>query len=563
MKATFELELKELEGLVASLQRGELTRTDFRAASVHYGVYTQRQAEKYFVRLRVPYGAISVEQLSALGKALDVLGPGRCHLTTRQGIEIHDLGVDQILPLLRALAEVGLVSHETGGSSIRSVMVCPHAGAGRNEPFDVTGYAALLTELFVRHPDFQKLPRKMKIGFSCCADDCSHSTLQDLGFQARLGDDGKPSFRVLAGGGTGALPRLGEELLAFLPADELAGFTEAFLRVFDRIGNRENRGRARVKFLIQELGIEAFRQEVLREWSVLRGKQYPAAAASVDERPCSNVEEPAAERSMEETDAFRTWLLATTKPQKGGEFRMVRVPVGSSGITARQLVTLSALARQFEVTVRTTPEQGLLLRWARERQLVNIHRALEAAGLVRRAVQIRLVTCPGSSACSNAFTNAPGLAQAIAAGLATAPDWRYLAGKLRLRISGCPNGCALHAVADIGLGGVARKNGNAWMPAYRVRVGGRESQEKPRFGNDLGLVPARSVPECVEDLVAYYVEHRKAQESFGELIERVGAEGVRAVAKKYQAEGLEQNGAIDWGETKQFRPRMAKTAGVC
>lgn len=314
-------ELDELSNLLTRLESGEWDRAKFRTQSVHYGVYPQRQPDEYFVRVRVPMGIISAAQLKALAVAADRWGQGECHLTTRQGVELHGLGLDSLLPLLRCVAEADLLSHETGGNSVRSIMACPHAGVGMNEPFDVTHYAALLTRCFLRHPEFQALPRKMKIGFSCCDRDCARTAVQDLGFQARAGAQGEHGFRVLVGGGTGAFPRIAQELFDFLPATQLVVFTEAFLRAFNRLGDRKNRHRARVKFLVQRIGLDGLRGEVQQELELLQqeGRSYPKPAPVNDAanvRTLNNGElgdRPAGEGHNQ--DDIQVWITTQTKPQ--------------------------------------------------------------------------------------------------------------------------------------------------------------------------------------------------------------------------------------------------------
>lgn len=571
------LELDELAVLIERLRRGELNRTEFRGHSVHHGVYTQRQPDLYFIRIRVPFGIISPAQLTRLADGIETHAQGACHLTTRQGVEVHDLSLDQIMPLLRMLAEAELLSHETGGNSVRSIMVCPHAGVGLDEPFDVTPHAELLTRCFVRHPDFQALPRKMKIAFSCCEEDCVRSFAQDLGFQARKNAKGEHGFRVLVGGGTGALPRLGQELMEFLPAEDVCGFTEAFLRVFNRLGDWQNRRRARLKFLVQSLGLETFREEVTREWTTLQREQksYPRVgqASSLTVHRASvprdsggkRPPEPADKMSAPHDTAFLSWIATQTQPQRQRGFKTIRVSLASGSVTANQLRQVAALSERLQLEIRTTPEQSFLLRWARDHHLREIYTALDDTHLLNRPAASRVVACPGSKACSNAYTNAPALAQAITASLAALPGPAVALGHLRIRLCGCSNGCGLHALADIGLEGMASRVQNDWFPVYRLWIGGRESQTHPRFAEDLGTVSAHHVPACVADLARHYLAHRRPDESLADMLRRVGTEPFAAFVKKHQLKQTldRRELAIDWGETGRYRPRGVNEAGVC
>ncbi len=570
MNENAKLELDELAALIDRLQRGELNRTELRGHSVHYGVYTQRQPELYFVRIRVPFGIISPAQLTRLADGIETHAQGACHLTTRQGIEVHDLSLDQIMPLLRSLAEADLLSHETGGNSVRSIMMCPHAGVGRDEPFDVTPYAELLARGFVRHPDFHALPRKMKIAFSCCEQDCVRTFAQDLGFQARRNANGECGFRVLVGGGTGALPRLGQELIDFLPVEQVCGFTESFLRVFNRLGDRQNRRRARVKFLVQSLGLETFRQEITREWAANGGQaSSPTVHGTSLPRDLGGKTPPEPADKMSaphpSDSAFFEWVATQVQPQRQRGFNMIRVSLACGSVTASQLRQLAALSEQLKLEIRTTPEQSFLLRWARENQLPQIYRALADARLLNRPAASRLIACPGSKACSNAFTNTPALAQAITARLAALPGAKAVLAQLRIRLCGCSNGCALHATADIGLEGVANRVQSEWFPVYRLWLGGRDNQAHPRFAQEVGAVPACHVPACVADVTGYYLANRRPEESLADLLDRVGTKPFAAFVKKHQLEQTldRRELAVDWGETGRYRPRAVNEPGVC
>lgn len=537
MNAIAAQELSELRDLIARLASGEWSRTDFRAKSVHYGVYTQKQTDRFFVRVRIPHGVISPAQIAALADAINAHARGTCHLTTRQGVEVHDLLVDEILPLLTALAEVNLYSHETGGSAVRGIMVCPHAGTQDEELFDITPHAARLTELFFRNPDFQSLPRKMKIGFSCCASDCAHTTFQDLGFQARINPRGEHGFRVLAGGGTGALPRLAQELFEFIPCEEVPLVADGFLRMFNRLGDRQNRSRARVKFLVQKLGIEKLREEVQQEIAKLRqsAQQYPELQTN------------------------------GVVPQRVQLVSNVQVTFAGGDVRANQLRSVAQLAESLGLEIRTTPEQAILFRRVPNLQLSEVRAALSKVGSTLPMAASRLLACPGASGCSNAFTHAPGVANALRAKLSAIRD-QNLVSHISIRVSGCMNGCGMHACADVGLEGIATRAGENWIPAYRVWVGGMESETMPRIGTDIGAVPARRVPECVVALLESYTEARRADESFGDFVERVGPAAFREIVARHAVHSAETDAAelaIDWSETARYQPRPGKAVGVC
>ena len=522
----FAQEFNELAALIDRLKQGELTRSELRSHTVHLGVYTQRQADRYFVRLRVPLGVLTAPQLTALAETAERWADGECHLTTRQGVELHNLPLNGILEALRELAGAGLSSHESGGNTVRGIVVCPHAGTNGNEPFDVTEYAARLNGHFLRHPDFQTLPRKIKIGLSCCIDDCAQTALHDIGFQARS-NAGQRGFRVLVGGGAGALPRLAQEFIEFLPASDLLIFTEAFLRMFNRLGDRQNRRRSRVKFLVEAIGLERLRAEVLGEWDALKtAKPWPA------EPPVS-------------------------PPSNAAPRSNLRVALPGGNITSSRLRQLAMLINQHALDLRITPEQEFLIRDLRADQLSQVRAILLEAGLVPKKDALHLTACPGSTACSNAFTNTLALADVLSQRLSDVTE------PLRIRVSGCTNGCALHVMGDIGLEGLAQRRDGALIPAYRLWVGGRAHQQQPSLAADLGIVPARRVADCVSDVMSLYHRERQLGELLSAVLHRIGVEPFAAVAERHPKSGDLHELATDLGEQTAYRSQKDDAATTC
>lgn len=521
-----ETDLQTLALLVEGLQRGELTRADFRSQSVHLGVYTQRQPDRYFVRLRLPLGQITPGQLNMLAEVAERWADGQCHLTTRQGVEIHNLALENLIPALAALAEASLSTHESGGNTVRGIVVCPHSNQAAAESFDVTPYANWLNRHLFRHPDFQTLPRKIKIGFSACSDDCSHTVLHDLGFQARMDASKQPGFRVLTGGGAGSLPRLGRELIEFLPAKELLIFTEAFLRMFNRLGDRQNRRRSRVKFLVESFGVERLRQEVFTERDALKLAQQ--------NRPAVDMPMPLSEQNFSD--------------------QTLRVVLSAGNIASSQLRCLAALAIQFNLSLRVTSDQNILLRNISAEHATIIQATLRNAGLKTEASSHRLTSCPGTSCCSNAFTNSAALAEAISCQLATDENSASAPGQpLRIRLSGCTNGCSLHVMADIGLEGLAQRREGGLVPAYRLWLGGRAHQQNPRLASDLGIIPARKAAECVCDVIGLYRRECQPGESVSQMLDRVGSQPFETIIQRqWQTEDIDAL-ALDVGATSPYR----------
>lgn len=522
----FAADLQTLTTLVERLQRGDLKRADFRSQSVHLGVYTQRQLDRYFVRLRLPLGHITPRQLNTLAGVVERWADGQCHLTTRQGLEIHNLALENLIEVLTALFRAGLSSHESGGNTVRGLVACPHAGQTPEESFDVAPYAVLLNQHLFRHPDFQTLPRKIKIGFSSCSNDCSHTVLHDLGFQARVDALKQPGFRVLIGGGAGSLPRLGRELLEFLPAKELLIFTEAFLRMFNRLGDRQNRRRSRVKFLVESLGVERLRQEIYSELATLK---------------CARRKWPVAN-------------LAATDSANRHSDTSLRVALPAGNIASGQMRCLAALGTQFGLGLSVTPDQGILLQHIPLQHISIIHADLNNAALTSEARSHHLTSCPGASCCSNAYTNSAALADEISHLLAAEDNGAPGSNEpLRIRLSGCTNGCALHVIADIGLEGLAQRREGGLIPAYRLWLGGRAHQQRPRLANDLGIIPARRAAECVRDVIGFYRRECQPGESVSQVLDRIGSRPFETIVQRqWQTDDIGTL-AMDVGATSPYR----------
>ncbi|MBI4025687.1 MAG: nitrite/sulfite reductase [Verrucomicrobia bacterium] len=565
-------ELAELKRLVERHQGGDLKRDEFRTHATHYGVYPQGQEKLYFLRIRVLCGMVSSEQLEELALVAHAWGDGKCHLTTRQGVEIHGVTVENIIPSLTSLASAGLISHESGGSSVRNIVLCPHAGIGPGEPFDVTDYADWLTRHLLRHSDYQKLPRKMKIGMSCCQADCGRTLVQDIGFQARVEKgSGLRGFRVAVGGGLGAHPRMGQILFEFAPADELLLVTDAILRVFDRMGERQNRRRSRLKFFIESAGIESFRRLVEEELARLKSSppSHPPLLSGIsngkEKRSGSSRFQKAIGQWTPNHQAYLRWRTGHVRSQQQSAWRMIDVRVPAGDFSVEQFKQIALIMRHHGLAARLAPGQTVLLRGARPEQLKEIHHALHTAGLDTLLVPVNLIACPGAAGCPNAFTNTRALIQALRLQIKIHEDFHEDTAELTIRVSGCMNGCSQHAVADIGFEGAARHHNTQWIPSYRVWLGGTADQETVRFGTKIGAVPARKAPALLADLMACYRKHRTGTELFGDTVHRTGVAPFCKLLEKHAASfDLRQKEMVqDWGAGQPYHPPRRAHAGVC
>jgi sulfite reductase beta subunit-like hemoprotein len=489
---------------------------------VRHGIYSLRgKAGQFIVRIRIPAGVLTAGQLETLATLTELSGWSEgAHLTTRQGIEIAGLPAAEIPAALEQLEAVGLTTLRTGGPFVRGVVACPFSGVAQDEVFDVTPFALAVDRYFREHADFQKLPRKIKISFEGCAHDHVRTLVSDIGVRAAR-RDGAKGFRITIGGGLGASPKTALVLEEFVSVEKLFTVLEAVLRVFNRHGYRENRARARLKWLLADWGIEKFREAVRAElkgadttWQTFSGR----LSEIVELKPAVGRGTKSAS-----TDAgFQTWRESNVHWQRQSGFAsvLIRCPLGD--LQPAQIRLIASAARQFAGGLRTTIEQNILLRWVPEDLLPELYESLQCNSLAgASAEQLPDITrCVGATACLMAITNPRPAAEAIITvlekELAADPSLR----ELRIRISGCPNSCGHHHASDIGLFGVSKNFHNRQVPHYALLLGGVSSAEA--FGARVLEIPALNVAQAVRQVVGFYQAERQAAESFPAFVSRVG-----------------------------------------
>jgi sulfite reductase beta subunit-like hemoprotein len=517
-----EAELQHFTREIAALQSGARDADDFKRFRLVNGVYGIRETtDRHMIRIKIRFGALTADQLDAIADAAERFTPLRlAHVTTRQCFQLHNVAQNELPAALRVLAARGLTSREACGNTVRNVTCCPLAGVAADEPFDVTPYADGVSAFFLRHPVGQNLPRKFKMAFEGCATDHARLAIHDLGFRAVV-RDGQRGFHVMVGGGLGAVPMSAQVLEEFLPVELLIPSIEAALRLFDRHGNRHDRNKARLKFVLKDRGLEEFRKQWLAEQKIARLTRSGAAnwdlPATVETAPpvpqCAPV--PGG-------PGFARWRETNCLPQQqAGYFTvLVRCPLGD--LTVAQMRGVAAIARRFTGgRLRTAISQNLLLRWVPESHVPNAFNELAALGLALPDAQRLpdITRCPGADTCQLAITHSRGLATALGEVL---PADAALQG-LALKISGCPNGCGQHAIADIGFSGCAKTVAGKSVEHYRIHLGGGTAPGRAWFGTVAGMVPAAQVPAAVAKLLVFYRDHRQVAEDFAGFVQRLGA----------------------------------------
>ncbi|UCC31309.1 MAG: sulfurtransferase TusA family protein [Phycisphaerales bacterium] len=548
--------LADLEKLAEQTRRfksGDISAVEYRSFRVPQGVYEQREAGTFMLRVRLPAGGILPHQMRTLAAVARKYGSGRVHVTTRQDVQIHDVLLEGIHPALVELHRgAGLSAKGGGGNTVRNITACPNAGVCEHEAFDVSPYVVALTEFMLADPASFRLPRKYKIAFSGCSADCVGATVNDLGFIAKHEADG-PGFAVYAGGGMGPHARVAELLEEFVPAADIFLVAEAVKRVFDKHGNRKNKQRARLRYLVEEKGLQAFKELYTDELARLREEDPPAP--ELRELPHRVSPDQAAVSAP--GDGFDIWRARNVCAQKQNRYYLVHVPLFLGELPADLLEYLSHVIEAYgEGMVRTTPSQNLVIRWVSEAALPELHHELAALDLADSPPPVlrETIACTGAATCKLGICRSQGLADAIRSELELCGLDLKDAVDLRLHINGCPNCCGRHPIASIGLFGAARRVGDRLVPYYVVQTGGRMGKGRTRLTEGREMVPARKVPQFLVEFLSifrksvYYPDFEAFLESEGREIAARTAAKHREVRPFTEDEGE----YFDWGEDKSF-----------
>jgi sulfite reductase beta subunit-like hemoprotein len=556
--------------------KGELEGDEFIKFRLKQGVYGQRQPDRQMVRVKLPLGGVNPDQLDAFAAGIERYVPLRKgHITTRQNIQMHHVPLPDAAKLIRHLGDAGLSSREGCGNTMRNVTGDPRAGVLPGEEFDITPYAGAYVRYFVRHPTTQSMPRKFKTAFASTAGDNAIAKIHDLAFLPKV-RDGVRGAEVLVGGGTSIMPRLAPTLYEFVELDngDYLKVAEAVVRIFDRTDwLRPNRARARIKVLIDKIGIDEFREMVEEE---LQGDWV--AERDFDPRPIlfdHDEEEnaPAKPESyatpngdLREYDQF---VASNVQRQRQPGFSTVEVNVRRGDLSVDQLRGLAQIMREYTGGyARTTVHQNLVLRWVRDESVYEVWRRLSELELGGAGAEeiTDVVSCPGTDSCKLGITSSMGLNQAIHERLEQMQIEDELTKRIHIKMSGCPNGCGQHHIADIGFYGASIKVGEHTIPAYIPHVGGIYEGGEVEYGHRLkARLPAKRVPEAVERWIRFYESDREDGEVFKAFVERVGTQEFEAQVKdltlpiEFSLENM--NYFIDWTKNSPFE--VIRGEGEC
>jgi len=570
-REAIEAEIVRFEERIRELQSGVITAEQFRPFRLKHGTYGQRQPDFQMLRVKIAAGVLTPAQLRVLAGIADEYSTGRGHLTTRENVQFHFVKLENVGAAMRLLADAGLTTREACGNTVRNVTGCPLAGICPGEAFDVTPHALGVSRYLLRHPDFHDLPRKFKIAFSGCENDgdCAVAGIHDVGLIAQVrGSNGTShrGFKVLVGGGLGSLPTEAAVLHDFLPEEELLPTIEAVLRVFNETGNRKNKLKARLKFVLREKGIEELRRLVAEKRKV---SQAPAEAFTVPSpiKPALVTIAPTPlSSSMKEAQSdpeYDRWAEHNLMSQRQAGYGTVWIKLPAGTFHSNQMRGLADVLEKNELAgVRIAVNQDLVVPWVpfdRVRAVYDALLALDLAAPGARTIS-DVTGCPGATTCNLGITRSLTLADVLSRELNGYNDPEIQ--KLRIKISGCPNSCGHHHIADIGFYGNVRKIGDQQAPYYQLLLGGKVNADGVRFGRQILSVPARPIPGIIRELLSFYQQDRQRGETFSSWVTRTPDKAItERLRPLVDVSKAPEDLFVDWGDTETYSLKLGR--GEC
>jgi len=557
-------ELEELDTYIARYRRGEIDAASLKVRRVPFGCYEQRQDGTYMVRIRTTGGALTPLQLRSIAEISSRYGRNAIHITTRQEFQIHDVALENVLVVMRELLNAGLASRGGGGNTVRNVLVSPDAGVGIEEVFDPSPYAFALTSRLIAEPDSWLLPRKFKIAFSNSPADSAYAEFNDLGFVAQIRERER-GFRVYVAGGMGAKPELGHLLHDFIPAGDVYIVTSAVKRLFDMHGDRKNRYAARLRFLWKTLGQKRFRELYAEELQLVRSENPEPLI--IEQLPQSSDLPPfAPEQDL--SSVFHRWKDRYVENQRDPELVSIRIPFFLGNVSNASAIRLAEFAEHFGSNVlRATFSQNLRLRNIPRTYLANVfHVVCEVTDLAGSPRLIGdSIACTGADTCKLGICLSKGALSATEERLKNSTlDLNQIAG-FRLNLSGCPNTCGQHMLADLGFFGNVGRKGQQMFPAYTVVAGAEIGAGKGRLAKQIDRVSARDLPEFVHEVLKLWIQKKSDYPSFAGYIDGEGARAIREIADRFReipAYSEDKSYYYDWGAKEPFS-LVGRGVGEC
>jgi len=566
-----EKDIIELEQKIRAFREGTLNGEKFRSLRLARGVYGQRQQGVQMIRIKLPFGKVTAKQLLRIADISDEYSNGNLHLTTRQDVQIHYVSLHRTPELWAKLEQDDITLREACGNTVRNITASAVAGIDPKEPFDVSPYAQELFKYFLRKPFGQELGRKLKFAFSSNDDDTAYTFMHDLGFIPKVKIiDGKISrgFKVLVGGGLGAQPFLAKTAFEFLEEDQIVPFTEALIRVFDRHGERASRHKARIKYLVNKIGIEEVLRLVAEERLTLGYLSFPINYDAVPLK--QNVSETSFTTfKISDNKKYQDWIISNVFEQKQQSFFGVNIKVllgNISSQTARELVSLVNTYAADDI--RVTVNQGLLLKFVSKEALPALFRALDKLGLADPGFDsvADITACPGTDTCNLGISSSTGIAQELERVVKEEFPELLFNNDIKIKISGCMNSCGQHSLAQIGFHGSSFKNGTAVVPALQLVLGGGiVGNGEGRISEKIIKVPSKRGPAVLRTLLIDFEKNAVEGEYFNNYYDKQGKDYFYQLLKPHADNStLLPEDYLDWGHTEEFKTEIGvgECAGV-
>lgn len=566
-------EIIDLEKKIRLFREGKINEEKFRSLRLTRGVYGQRQPGVQMVRIKLPFGKLTVKQLLRIADISDEYASSNLHLTTRQDIQIHYVSLDRTPELWTKLAEDDITLREACGNTVRNITASPDAGINPTEVFDVAPYAYAMFRYFLRNPISQEMGRKFKIAFSSTDEDTGLAFMHDLGFvpKIKVNEDGteERGFKVMVGGGLGAQPMHAHEAFEFLPEDQLIPYAEAVIRVFDRHGERSSRNKARMKYLVAKIGFDAFAELVNQERIALKSKAYPIDRNTVQQpEPAPAFDVPEVEIANKEQ--YEAWLKTNVFEQKQKGFFAVQIKILLGDISTERARQLAPIVQKFAADdIRVTVNQGLLLKFVRPETLPLLFQELDKLGFAEPGFDstVDITACPGTDTCNLGISSSTGIAAELERVLKEEyPDLIYNTD-IKIKISGCMNSCAQHGMVPIGFHGSSMKVGKNVLPALQLIMGGGVLGDgQGRMGEKVIKVPSRRGPDLVRMILDDYETNGQDGELFNDYYDRIGGKAYFYTLLKPLGDTstVQPSDFIDWGHNEEFHTAIGvgECAGV-
>ncbi|MDQ6758688.1 MAG: nitrite/sulfite reductase [Acidobacteriota bacterium] len=567
------IDIEDFRSAAARFTAGQMTDDELRPFRLRRGVYGQRQPGVHMIRTKVPGGSLTVRQMRQLARVADEFAGGKAHLTTRQNVQYHFVPLPRVADLLHMLADARLTTREACYNTVRNVTACPLSGLLHDEVFDVHPYAQRVALAFLHQELTDSLPRKFKIAFSGCKEDCMAGAIHDVGLRAVM-QDGQRGFRMVVGGGLGPLPNEARLLDEFVPVDRLVNKCEAVIRVFSKYGNRKNKNKARLKFVVRERGFDWVKEQVEKEYQdILLNGGVPTPEAIPDgfggfqatPPPLGSGELlPVLHSNGGSDPELDGWLETNVREQKQSGYAIATVKVDQGNLEASQMRGLADIAENAgDGVLRFTIDQNVVLAYIPLHNLKRVYAALKPLGLAGAgAYEIDdIITCPGAYSCNLALTKSMNLGAALAETVRshTDPEIR----RLSIKISGCPNSCGQHWIGDFGFYGNARKIEGREVPYYQMLLGGGYGPDGTmRFGLAVQSLPAKSATVAVQRVLEHYAANRLEGENFRDYVERHKIETFRLMtADLAKPTNVPEDFYKDWGDDSGYSLKLGR--GEC